>query len=353
MGIYVFPIKVAVLTVPILIYMAFIPYCIFQYRKHGFISKYRSFMHVAFIFYIISAFYLVILPLPPQDYVPEFIVRPQLQPFNFIGDFIREYKSLINSGYKPIFAALKNRGFWQVSFNIILLTPLGFFLKYAYKKSFKKTLMIVFCTSLFFEVTQLTGIFGIYKYAYRLFDVDDLILNTSGGIMGYYLVPIVGNILPDVNKIDNKYDYKLKISYTRRAIALFIDSFIINILFSVLKNDKITSFIFILYIVLIIYITNGYTIGKKLVKIRVINENKNRLTLMQVLKRYLWLIILTVFNYVAKLNFEGYVLVAVVLIYFIILAIIGIMIIKGLLNKEKRMFYEKFSETYVVNSFKQ
>ncbi|EJO5347858.1 VanZ family protein [Clostridium botulinum] len=353
MGTYIFPIKVAALTVPILIYMAFIPYCIFQYRKHGFVSKYRSFMHVAFVFYIISAFYLVILPLPPQDVVPKFIIRPQLRPFNFIGDFIREYNSLINSGYKTIFAVLKNRGFWQVTFNVILLTPLGFFLKYAYHKNLKKTIIIIFCTSLFFELTQLTGIFGIYKYAYRLFDVDDLILNTSGGIIGYYLVPIVSNILPDVNKIDDKYDYKLKISYTRRAIAFFIDSFIIDILFSVLKINKAISFIFILYIILIMYITNGYTIGKKLVKIRVVNENKNRLTLMQVLKRYLWLIILIVSNYVSKLNLEGYYLVAIVLIYFIIIFIIGIMIIKGLFNKDKRMFYEKFSKTYVVNSFKQ
>ncbi len=307
---YTFPIKVAILTVPILIYMAFIPYCIFQYREHGFISKYRSFIHVAFIFYIISSFYLVILPLPPQDFVPKFIIKPQLKPFNFIGDFIKEYRSLVNGGYKPIFAVIKNRGFWQVTFNIILLTPLGFFLKYAYNKNFKKTFIIVFCTSLFFEVTQLTGIFGIYKYAYRLFDVDDLILNTFGGVIGYYLVPIVSKILPDVSKIDSKYKDKLKVSYTRRAIAFFIDSFIINMLFSFL-NDKIYSILFLLYIVLSIYITNGYTIGKKLVKIKVINESKDRLKIIQILKRYLWLIILTVFNYLSKLNFQGYYLVFV------------------------------------------
>ncbi|KOR23799.1 VanZ family protein [Clostridium sp. L74] len=349
---YTFPIKVAILTVPILIYMAFIPYCIFQYRKHGFISKYRSFMHVAFIFYIISAFYLVVLPLPPQDFVPKFIIRPQLQPFNFIGDFIKEYRSLISGGYKPIFAVIKNRGFWQVAFNIILLTPLGFFLKYAYNKNFKKTLMIVFCTSLFFELTQLTGIFGIYKYAYRLFDVDDLILNTSGGIIGYYLVPIVSKILPDVSKIDSKYKEKLTISYTRRAIAFFIDSFIIDMLFSFLKNDRIISFVFILYIVLCLYITNGYTIGKKLVKIKVINETKYRLKIIQILKRYLWLIILSLFNYLSKLNFQGYYLVFVVLIYFIVIFMVGIMIMKGLFNKEKKLFYEKFSHTYEINSFK-
>ncbi|MCR1933352.1 VanZ family protein [Clostridium tepidum] len=348
---YTFPIKVAILTVPILIYMAFIPYCIFQYREHGFISKYRSFIHVAFIFYIISSFYLVILPLPPQDFVPKFIIKPQLKPFNFIGDFIKEYRSLVNGGYKPIFAVIKNRGFWQVTFNIILLTPLGFFLKYAYNKNFKKTFIIVFCTSLFFEVTQLTGIFGIYKYAYRLFDVDDLILNTFGGVIGYYLVPIVSKILPDVSKIDSKYKDKLKVSYTRRAIAFFIDSFIINMLFSFL-NDKIYSILFLLYIVLSIYITNGYTIGKKLVKIKVINESKDRLKIIQILKRYLWLIILTVFNYLSKLNFQGYYLVFVVLIYFIVIFVIGIMIIKGLFNKEKKLFYERFSQTYEINSFK-
>ncbi len=211
--------------------------------------------------------------------------------------------------------------------------------------------MIVFCTSLFFELTQLTGIFGIYKYAYRLFDVDDLILNTSGGIIGYYLVPIVSKILPDVSKIDSKYKDKLTISYTRRAIAFFIDSFIIDMLFLFL-NDRISSFAFILYMVLSIYITNGYTIGKKLVKIKVINETKDRLKIMQILKRYLWLILLSLFNYLSKLNFQGYYLVFVVLIYFIVIFMVGIMIMKGLFNKEKKLFYEKFSHTYEINSFK-
>lgn len=32
---------------------------------------------------------------------------------------------------------------------------------------------------------QGTGVFGFFKCLYRLFDVDDLMLNTSGAVLGF------------------------------------------------------------------------------------------------------------------------------------------------------------------------
>ena len=46
--------------------------------------------------------------------------------------------------------------------------------------------------SLGVEITQLTGIWGIYPCAYRQFEVDDLILNVSGVLAGYLLGRSVG-----------------------------------------------------------------------------------------------------------------------------------------------------------------
>ena len=47
------------------------------------------------------------------------------------------------------------------------------------------TYYVLLLKLIFFEVTQLTGIFFIYPKAYRLFDVDDLLINTLGGILGF------------------------------------------------------------------------------------------------------------------------------------------------------------------------
>ncbi len=44
-----------------------------------------------------------------------------------------------------------------------------------------------FYFTLFIEVAQLTGLFFIYSGSYRLCDVDDLICNTLGGVMGAWI----------------------------------------------------------------------------------------------------------------------------------------------------------------------
>ncbi|GAA0226871.1 hypothetical protein GCM10008921_09530 [Metaclostridioides mangenotii] len=63
--------------------------------------------------------------------------------------------------------------------------PLGISLRYFFKRNLKQTLIITFLVSLFFELTQLTGLYGIYIAPYRIFDVDDLMLNKLGGYIGY------------------------------------------------------------------------------------------------------------------------------------------------------------------------
>ncbi len=49
-------------------------------------------------------------------------------------------------------------------------------------------LMFGLCLSLGIEVAQLTGLFGVYGCPYRQFDVDDLILNVGGIVVGYCAV---------------------------------------------------------------------------------------------------------------------------------------------------------------------
>jgi glycopeptide antibiotics resistance protein len=67
--------------------------------------------------------------------------------------------------------------------NIILFTPFGFLIALFSGKlmNFKAVSIATFCLSLFLELTQLIFKFGS-------FDVDDLILNTLGGLVGF--IPI-------------------------------------------------------------------------------------------------------------------------------------------------------------------
>ena len=50
--------------------------------------------------------------------------------------------------------------------------------------------------SLLIETAQLTGLFGIYPYAYRCCDVDDVITNTLGAALGWACAWLLGRVVP-------------------------------------------------------------------------------------------------------------------------------------------------------------
>ncbi|MGV2644810.1 teicoplanin resistance protein VanZ, partial [Clostridium perfringens] len=109
----------------------------------------------------------------------------------------------------------KERAFLQVVFNVFLVVPFGMFLRYYARASWVTCLVASFGLSLFFEVTQVTGIYGIYDHPYRLFDVDDLLLNTMGGMIGFVLADWMKNHLPRLDRLDEKVDLSQKrVSYT-------------------------------------------------------------------------------------------------------------------------------------------
>ena len=74
-------------------------------------------------------------------------------------------------------------------FNFIMIIPFGIYLRYYFRCGFRRTFLFSFLLSLFFELTQLTGLYFLYPRGYRLFDVDDLLNNTLGGIAGYLCAP--------------------------------------------------------------------------------------------------------------------------------------------------------------------
>lgn len=73
--------------------------------------------------------------------------------------------------------------------NLILLAPMGFFIYYYYRNrinSFKSVMFISFCISLFIECTQVI-LSLVFPNVCRYFEVNDLLLNTLGGVMGYLI----------------------------------------------------------------------------------------------------------------------------------------------------------------------
>ena len=201
MEIYLKPIISACYIFPILAIIFTIPYILYEYNKYGSLLVIRTAIVYTFIFYMLTSYFMTILPLPPLDSVTPDSACMLLVPFDAVRRVI-DNSGIIFSDPATYINIFGCPDFWQIIFNILLLLPFGVYLRYYFKRPWWQVLIFSFLYSLFFEFTQLSGLYGIYKYPYRFFEVDDLICNTLGGIAGYMVTPLLVFLLPDRNKID-------------------------------------------------------------------------------------------------------------------------------------------------------
>ena len=100
--------------------------------------------------------------------------------------FLNGLNSMFIQGIRPSNKALKD-----FFLNVLAFTPFGIYLPLLFKKpKFFKFLLIAFSTTVFFEFFQLFTIWGC-------FNVDDLIANTLGFIVGFIVYLIFINGLRD------------------------------------------------------------------------------------------------------------------------------------------------------------
>ncbi|HQA79093.1 MAG TPA: VanZ family protein, partial [Propionicimonas sp.] len=97
------------------------------------------------------------------------------------------------------------------------------YLRRWFGRGFWLTTLAGFGLSLALELTQLTGIWGIYAVRYRSFDVDDLVASTLGASLGWLLAPLVV-LLPARRHTDNQPAAVGSLSPGRRFLALLVDS---------------------------------------------------------------------------------------------------------------------------------
>lgn len=302
MSIYFQPIISALAVFFLLAMLVTTPWTIYQYRKHGYFSFWRNVILFSFVFYLLSAFFLVSLPLPVSrlNYVPgQSQVYSQWHLFQFLTDIQRE-SQVVWQNPRTYLNLLNSKAFFQAFFNLLLLFPLGVYYRF-YRGSqgrFWQSLLIGGLFSLFIEISQRTALFGFYQVPYRLFDVDDLLINTLGAGLGYVLAPLVLFLLPSMAKIkaqDQVYLEEAKVSYGGQLGEVLINLFFARALSSlpmmIFKQKSVfaeelwvlISFMFL--IVLLPSLWSGRTLAGQILNIRLIPEgNKNAY-----LKRF-WLI---------------------------------------------------------------
>lgn len=135
-----------------------------------------------FVVYITLAFSVTLFPIPFQETFSSGYSH------NFIP--LNSIISSIKAGLKPVLTS--------VAGNIIITMPFGFLITMMRKnKCFLPTFIFIISFSLLIELLQF--VIGIMiGYWYRNIDVDDLILNTVGGVLGWGIYKITPNKLRSI-----------------------------------------------------------------------------------------------------------------------------------------------------------
>ncbi|WP_158879476.1 VanZ family protein [Amycolatopsis anabasis] len=159
-----------------------VPQLLVHHSRFGRVDFRRVTATGALILYGCLAVAVVLLPLPgPHTRRLEQTV--QLVPFQWITDVGTElHRHDLAAGFENAFRTL---AFEQAAMNVLLFVPLGIFARLLWRRGFTGATAIGFAASLAIEITQLTANFGTAPFVYRIFDVDDMITNTTGAALGW------------------------------------------------------------------------------------------------------------------------------------------------------------------------
>ncbi|MGW9430907.1 VanZ family protein [Streptomyces decoyicus] len=283
---YLLPIGTAALLFPVLALLMFVPTAIVLYRRHGVMTRWRVLSLYGGVYYALTAFFMTIVPLPKPSVdvcmaFPSF-ARPQLTPGVAFSDIWKEAHHHVTLNA----LILHNSAFWQTVFNLLLLLPLGVLVRIHLRRGRAAATAAGFAVSLLFELTQYSGLWGIYGCPYRLFAVDDLIVNTAGAALGWAVAGPLARLLPTLDALDGRALAAGKVPFGRRVIALLVDQTGVDLLIGVVAGIAsvvpgagsvlwVPPVVFALWFVVIPWRT-GATPGKYLLLLRLATAEGGR-----------------------------------------------------------------------------
>lgn len=230
MGVWVWSAQMAGMLGTVLFVVLFAPIVIWQYRHYGRLSFPRVLGAAAVSLYFVALATYTWLPLPANDYC---IAHPgharQTVPLNFLTDIRHETAGMTWRQRLTSFPVL------QAGFNIALFVPLGILVRRFFHRSLVTTVLIGFVVSSFIELTQFTGLWFVYTCSYRLADVDDIILNTAGALIGGIAAPLFLWWMPSAESLSAGRLEPRPLTVWRRWLGMFVDAVLLLLGQSILQ----------------------------------------------------------------------------------------------------------------------
>ena len=350
---------------PILALSIILPHTIIRYSKQKRMNvRWETYIY-SFVLYLICAYFMTMLPLPSEGYfdvIPPLREQVQLIPFNCFFE--------TNVLRSPVALAV-------IVFNLFLTVPLGIFLRLLFGFHFGKTALSGFLFSLLCEITQITGLFFIYPAPYRVFDVDDLIINTLGAVVGYWIFPLIVRALPKAEDTNHQLTQGSEASFFQRCAATLIDmmiTFVISVLFIICispvrtlltENDtlfRIPVFlgIFILVGAIYSFVLSDRMLGYRLTALKLLQKGGQRVSRIRAAMRSVFIYSIVVgiplgvaFLLSVNTEYAGILSVLWVLIGAILMVCAAAIILEMMFNAVTHgssMIYDRIFNTYVAYS---
>lgn len=199
----------------------FVPALVWQFRAYGRPSALRLLTVAAACVYVVALVAYTLLPLPTGDraaWCAEHAASHNAHPLQMLTD-IREVRADVGTR-----ATLRSFVFLQVAFNVLLFVPFGVLVRVLLRWGVVLTTLAGAATSVLIEATQYTGVLGLVGCSYRVGDVDDVITNTTGALLGAVLAPIVLHVVPSSSSLATHRGVPRPVSVWRRWTGMALDA---------------------------------------------------------------------------------------------------------------------------------
>ncbi|MEV1120462.1 VanZ family protein [Actinosynnema sp. NPDC049800] len=213
--------------------LVLLPLIALHYYRFGRVEPRRAVVLYGLLAYGLVALALIFLPFP-SALVCDGEAMLSTTPFQWVTDMRH---NLAANGRSGVGAVVTSSAFVQQAFNVALFVPLGVVLRKSYGRGAVTVVVIGLGISLAVEVVQYTGNLGAYPCPYRVADVDDLISNTTGALLGWMLAP-VALVVPAVPHPDASTAPPRTVTVPRRLMALAVDVVILIVVTHLIFDDN-------------------------------------------------------------------------------------------------------------------
>ncbi|MGO3796870.1 MAG: VanZ family protein, partial [Pauljensenia sp.] len=197
----------------------FVPGLVWHYRRYGRPSLARLVGLAMVCLYVTAVVAYTTMPLPDStgQWCQSHSAGRNTTPLRFLAEILTTIDAV---GRR---AALRSSVFLQAVLNVAFFVPFGVIGTRNLRWRTSVVVGLAALVSVGIEVTQAVGIPFLYPCPYRVADVDDIILNTTGSLLGVLLAPVLLWWMPSARSLSRGRLQPRPVTAARRWTGMVVD----------------------------------------------------------------------------------------------------------------------------------